>query len=253
MVRDGVYFRTFADGKLRGWISVGQAPGRDTLHIEVSGSLAPALRTVIAAVKRVFDLAASPRQIAEHLGTLAVEHPGLRVPGAFNGFEMAVRAILGQQISVAAAATLASRYHGAFGEPIETPFESLSRLSALPERIAAVEPAELVKLGILKSRANTIISIAQEIASGRMKLTAEGDVSRTISALKELPGIGEWTAQYIAMRALGWPDAFPHTDLGIMKALGERSPQKILQIAEPWRPWRSYATIHLWKSLEKPS
>lgn len=174
----------------------------------------------------------------------------MRVPGTFDTFEMAVRAILGQQVSVAGATTVAGRYQQAFGTPIVTPFESLHRITVVPEKIAATDPAELVSLGILRSRANTIVGLAKAVTDGKVALRPGVDVERAMSLLKEIPGIGEWTAQYIAMRALGWPDAFPHTDLGVMKALGERTPKRILEIAEPWRPWRSYATMHLWKSLE---
>jgi len=235
----------------KGWISVTAAEGRDALRVEVSVSLAPVLRQVLAAVKRVFDLAARPRQIAAHLGALAEARPGLRVPGAFDGFEMAVRAILGQQVSVAGAATLAGRFVQAFGEPVVTPFSGLTHLSPTASRIAAVDPAELVALGILASRAKSIVALAPAVSEGRLSLRPGRDVERTMVKLRELPGLGEWTAQYIAMRALGWPDAFPHTDLGIRKALGDPGPKRILEIAEAWRPWRSYATMHLWKSLEE--
>ena len=241
-----------AQGIATGWLAVSPVAGRDTLRVEVSLSLAPVLREALATVKRVFDLAARPEQISAHLGAIAEARPGLRVPGAFHGFEMAVRAILGQQVSVAAATTLAGRFVQAFGEPIVTPFEGLTHLSPDPCRIARADPAELVALGILNSRAKSILALAQALTEGSLTLRPGRDVERTIARLKELPGIGEWTAQYIAMRALGWPDAFPHTDLGIRKALNDPGPKRVLEIAEAWRPWRAYATMHLWKSLEKP-
>jgi AraC family transcriptional regulator of adaptative response / DNA-3-methyladenine glycosylase II len=244
------YLRTVAVGEHRGWLAVEPAPGKHALRVAVSPSLAPALRPVLAAVRRVFDLAARPDVIAQHLGPLAAGRPGLRVPGAFDGFEMTVRAILGQQISVAAATTLAARYHRAFGEPIQTPHAGLTHLSATPERVAAAEPAELIALGILSARANSIITLAGEVASGRLSLRAGGDAPQVMEQMQALPGIGEWTANYVAMRALGWPDAFPHTDLWICKALCDRNPKRILETAEKWRPWRAYAAMHLWKSLE---
>jgi AraC family transcriptional regulator, regulatory protein of adaptative response / DNA-3-methyladenine glycosylase II len=224
--------------------------GRDALTVEVSASLAPVFVPTLARVKRLFDLAADPQRIAAHLGILAEAHPGLRVPGALDGFEMAVRAVLGQQVSVRAASTLAGRFVTAFGEPIETPHPGLTHLSPTAERVAQISTEELRAIGIPTARANTILALAEAVADGRIVLRAGADVEKTMAALKELPGIGGWTAQYVALRALGWPDAFPHTDLGIMKALGEKDPRRILEIAEPWRPWRGYAVMHLWKCLE---
>ncbi len=184
------------------------------------------------------------------MGDLAKAHPGLRVPGTLNGFEMAVRAILGQQISVQAATTLSGRFAAVFGDSIETPFPTLTRLTPTPERVAQAEPEELIALGIIRARAKTILALSQAVANGEIVLEPGGDVEQTMLALKTLPGIGEWTAQYIAMRALSYPDAFPHTDLGLYKALNEHNPKRVLEIAEQWRPWRAYAAMHLWKSLE---
>ncbi len=210
------------------------------------------LSPTLARVKRLFDLAASPCWINAYLGPIAEARPGLRVPGAFDGFETAVRAILGQQVSVQAASTLAGRYAAAFGEPLITPFPALTRISPTPERIARVKLEEITALGILASRAHSILALARCVADGHIVLHPGGDVEATMERLKELPGIGEWTAQYIAMRVLAWPDAFPHTDLGIVKALGETNPKRILEIAAVWSPWRAYAAMHLWKSLETP-
>jgi AraC family transcriptional regulator, regulatory protein of adaptative response / DNA-3-methyladenine glycosylase II len=244
------YARTISIGKHEGWIAAAPVPGRDALRVEVAMTLAPVLRQALCAVRRVFDLGAAPNLIAPHLGALAAARPGLRLPGAFDGFEMAVRAVLGQQVSVAAATTLAGRYQRAFGRPIATPLEGLTHLSPTPERVASADPAELVALGIIGARARTIVGLARAIVEGRVSLQPGANVAETMARLKELPGIGEWTAQYVAMRALSWPDAFPHTDLGIKKALGETDPKRILEIAEQWRPWRAYAAMHLWKSLE---
>jgi AraC family transcriptional regulator, regulatory protein of adaptative response / DNA-3-methyladenine glycosylase II len=244
------YLRTVAFGKHRGWLAVQPAPGRRALRLELSASLAPVLLPVTARVKRLFDLAANPETIAAHLGPLAAARPGLRVPGAFDGFEMAVRAILGQQVSVKAASTLAARFAAAFGEPVITPFPALTHLSPAPERVAAAEPAAIAALGIVRARADALLALARAVTAGRIRLEPAGDVQPALAELRRLPGIGEWTAQYIAMRALGWPDAFPHTDLGLRKALGEANPKRILAMAEAWRPWRAYAAMHLWKSLE---
>jgi AraC family transcriptional regulator of adaptative response / DNA-3-methyladenine glycosylase II len=117
--------------------------------------------------------------------------------------------------------------------------------------MAAAEADEICALGIVRARAHAILALAREVAEGRLSLEPRGDVEDTLARLRRLPGFGEWTAQYLAMRALSWPDAFPHTDLGIRKALGDLSPKRTLEVAEPWRPWRAYATMHLWKSLEE--
>lgn len=249
----GRYMRTVALGKHRGWIAVAPPENarRFTLRVEVSATLAPALPAVLARVKRLFDVAAEPRRIAEHLGPLALAHPGLRVPGAFDGFEVALRCVLGQRISVRAATTLAGRFADVFGEPFETPFPELNRLAPSPARIAAAAPEEIAALGVPLGRANAILALARAAAEESLLLEPGADVDETTARLKELPGIGEWTAQYTAMRALAWPDAFPHTDLGIHKALGETNPKRVLEIAEAWRPWRAYAVMHLWKSLEE--
>jgi len=248
----GTYRRTARVGKLRGWLTVAPSARRaDTLTVEVSASLAPALPAVLSRVKRLFDLAAEPRRIAAHLGPLAAENPGLRVPGAFDPFEMAVRAVLGQQVSVKAATTLSGRFAAALGDPIETPYPELSHLSPTPERVAATESEQLTALGITRARVATILALARAVSDGDLSLEPGGDPAGTVARLKELPGIGEWTAQYVAMRALSWPDAFPHTDLGVYKALGTRDPKRVLEIAEAWRPWRAYAVMHLWKSLEE--
>ncbi len=154
-------------------------------------------------------LSADPR-----LATVASELPGLRVPGSIDGFEMAVRAILGQRISVPGATTLAGRLAAACGEPIETPFPLLNLVSPGPERLALAEPGELVALGIAAPRARAIVELARAVVERRIELVPGADPDLTIARLLELPGIGDWTAHYIAMRALRWPDAFPAADLG---------------------------------------
>jgi AraC family transcriptional regulator, regulatory protein of adaptative response / DNA-3-methyladenine glycosylase II len=249
--RDGSrYLRTVAFGGHRGWIAVEPAPAAAALRVALSASLLPVLLPTLARVKRLFDLAAEPAQIAAHLGALAAARPGLRVPGAFDGFEVAVRAVLGQQVSVAAATTLASRFTAAFGDPVETPHPSLTHLPATAARVAELEPAAVAAVGIPVARARTIVSLAGAVARGEIALEPGADIDATMARLQALPGIGEWTAQYLAMRALAWPDAFPHADLGIRKAIGEKDPRQVLRVAEAWQPWRAYAAMHLWKSLE---
>jgi AraC family transcriptional regulator of adaptative response / DNA-3-methyladenine glycosylase II len=200
-------------------------------------------------VKRLFDLHADPVAIGSVLGTLAKTRPGLRLPGSFDGFEMAIRAVLGQQISVAAARTLDGRLALRFGEPIKTPIEALTRVFPTPERIAVATVSEIARLGIIGKRAETLIALSKAVASGALHLEPGSRVEDTLKELHKIPGIGEWTVQYIAMRSLSWPDAFPHTDLGVKKALEVTNPKKILELAEKWRPWRAYATLHLWANL----
>jgi AraC family transcriptional regulator, regulatory protein of adaptative response / DNA-3-methyladenine glycosylase II len=235
-----------------GWLEVvPAAPGM--LRMTVSASLARTLPAVIARAKSLLDLACDPVEVSAALGELAGRRPGLRLPGAFDGFEMAVRAILGQQISVAAARTLAGRFAARFGAAIVTPFESLTMHFPEPDQVARQSVAAIAACGIVRARAATIVRLAQALDAGDLVLSPASDVDATLKALRRVPGIGEWTAQYVAMRALAWPDAFPHTDLGIMKALGERRPRRVLQHAEPWRPWRAYAAMHLWASLTEVS
>jgi len=172
---------------------------------------------------------------------------GLRVPGAFDGFELAVRAILGQQVTVKAATTLAGRVAEKFGEPLDTPFPGLTRLAPQASRIGGLRERDLVSLGVLGSRARSIIALAREIENG-LALEPGADPVATMKRLVELPGVGPWTANYIAMRALRWTDAFPKEDVVIRKQLGEVTAAEAERLSESWRPWRSYATMHLWRS-----
>lgn len=233
-----------------GWIEITPriAPpeGKPAVRLVVSASLARAVPGVLARARHLLDLSCDPARIDETLGLLSAARPGLRVPGAFDGFEIAVRAVLGQQVSVAAARTLAGRFAAAFGDPVVSPFPALTTAFPPPERIASAGVSEISALGILPSRSETILDLAQALAAGAFRLTPGVDVASTIRKLRTIRGIGEWTAQYIAMRALAWPDAFPHTDLCLMKALGERNVKRVLEAGEAWRPWRSYAVLHLW-------
>ena len=230
----------------RGWVAVRPARRRATLRVSVSPELAKVVPPVLARIKRLFDLACDPHVVAAQLGPLADAHPGLRVPGAFDGFEMAVRAILGQQVTVKAATTLSGRIARNFGTELVTPWNELTHTFPSAATVAALTVDDVARHGIIASRSRSILALAAQIADGTLALAPGVDVDRTMAMLRELPGIGEWTAQYIAMRALAWPDAFPHTDLGVMKALGEKSPKRVLARAEPWQPWRAYAVMHLW-------
>jgi len=256
-VEDDAYARTVRLGAHAGWIRVRHAPERRVLLVELTHALTPVLPALLGRLRQLFDLAARPDVIAEQLGhhpTLAdavARNPGLRVPGAFDGFELAVRAVLGQQVSVAAATTLAGRFVGAFGEPLETPQPGLDRLAPTPERVAAASADEVAALGIVQARARTIVRLAEEMAAGRLRLEAGADPTAVMAQLVALPGIGAWTAHYVAMRALRWPDAFPKEDVAVRKALGGVTAARAEELSEAWRPWRSYAVLHLWRGLER--
>ncbi len=254
-LENGLYRRTVrvaVDGRQQfGWLEVGLSRKKPALRVSVSASLARALPPVLSRIKALMDLACNPVEVAQALGTLAKKHPGLRVPGAFDGFEVAVRAILGQQVTVAAARTVAGRFAAAFGDRVDTPFDALTTAFPTAERVAAVPYGRIAKLGMPGARARTVITLAREVADGKLVLMPNADIEATLDKLRALPGIGEWTAQYIAMRALAWPDAFPHTDVGVMKALNLSNPKRVLAAGEAWRPWRAYAVMHLWQSLRK--
>ncbi len=245
----------------RGWFAAQPLPQQNVLRLEISASLMPALAPLLARVRRLFDLDANPRIIEEHLSRDArlkpiVRHQaGLRVPGPFDAFELALRAVVGQQVSVKAASTLFGRCAAAFGEPAHldakaAPGEALTFFAPTAARVAQASPRELIALGLTKARAETIRTLARALAGGKLKLEPGVDIEETMQGLEALPGIGVWTAHYIAMRALGYPDAFPHADLGLMKALGLHQAGDMLTAAEPWRPWRAYAANHLWASLK---
>ena len=235
-----------------GWIEVRQAARRKSaLAVRLAPALSAVIPQVLGRVKHLFDLACDPQAVNERLGPLAAARPGLRVPGAFSGFEISVRAVLGQQVTVKAARTLAGRFAARFGTLLETPFPELSVAFPDHHRIAQADASEIGELGILRSRVRAIQALAQALADGALKLEPMVAVDETIAQLRALPGFGEWTAQYIAMRALAWPDAFPQADFGVLKALGETDPRRALARAEGWRPWRAYAVMHLWSSLNQ--
>jgi len=251
-VVDGVYLRTVRveqDGTTHsGWIAATRVGDEAAVRIALSASLSRVIPLVLTRARRMFDLACDPEQVTAALGSLGARNPGLRLPGAYDGFEAAVRGILGQQVTVKSAHTLAGRLAAAFGEALVTPHPALRVAFPAPQRIAALDPTQIAALGVVRTRANAIVGVAREIAQGRLRLDPSADVGATLAALRAIPGIGEWTAQYIAMRALAWPDAFPHSDYGVLKALQETDPRQALRRAEAWRPWRAYAVMHLWQS-----
>ena len=253
-VTDASYARTVQLAEAKGWIKVTQSKKKHALIVEFAHSLTPVLPALLSRIRALFDLDARPDVIAKHLRKDArlagavKANPGLRVPGAFNGFEMGLRAILGQQVTVAAATTIAGRFVEAFGEPIATPFAHLNRLTPEPARIAAASVEDIARHGIIAARCRSIIALAE--AQRLSALCLDGGAQRnpddSINRLAELPGIGPWTAQYIAMRALRWPDAFPKEDIAVRKNLGGVTAKEAEALSQSWRPWRSYAVMHVW-------
>jgi AraC family transcriptional regulator of adaptative response / DNA-3-methyladenine glycosylase II len=254
LVTDESYARTARIGAHTGWLRVRHAPERRALLVELSHALAPALPALLGRLRNLFDLSARPDVVAAHLSQdallapIVASAPGLRVPGAFDGFELALRAILGQQVSVKAATTIAGRLAAAFGEPVATPHAGLERLAPTPQRLAVAPIEALASLGLTGARARSIVALAEEVASGRLRLDAGAPPERTMAQLVELPGIGAWTAQYVAMRALRWPDAFPKEDLILRREMGGLTAAQAEARSQPWRPWRGYATLHLWRA-----
>ena len=248
------YRRTVEIDGHRGWIGVCAAKSEVALTLELSQSLAPVIGAVIRRVKQLFDLGAQPHAVSELLvqdDLLApiVRHlPGLRVAGAFDGFELGVRAILGQQVSVKAATTLAGRWAQAYGAPLATPYAGLDRLTPTAACMAEVDAGAIAALGVVSPRARCIVALARAVNERAVVLSAAVNVEDQVENLLRVPGIGPWTAQYIAMRALHWPDAFPGGDLMLLKA-AKATRKELHARAEAWRPWRAYATHYLWQSL----
>ncbi len=248
-VLDGEYRRTVALEGATGSVAVRAAAGGGHLVAAIRVSGVAALSAVVGRLRRLLDVDADSRSIDAHLARdpalapLVVARPGLRVPGAWDPFELAVRAILGQQVSVAAARTIAGRIAAAYGE--RAPGGGLAFPG--PERLAG---ARLDRVGLTRARAAAVKSLARAVADDASFLQPRGDLEETVARLAELPGIGRWTAQYVAMRALREPDAFPDSDLGLLRAFARGgirpSPATLARRAEAWRPWRAYAAMHLW-------
>jgi AraC family transcriptional regulator of adaptative response / DNA-3-methyladenine glycosylase II len=249
------YQRTFESEGGTGTLAVSAIAGENRLALRVEGSSARGLMRVVERVRRVFDLNADPATIEATLSAdprlrrLVRLRPGLRVPGAWDGFELAVRAVLGQQVSVAAATTLAGRLAERFGRPLDRPGRNLTRLFPTA---ATLSDCDLQAIGLTKARADTIRRLAVGVAAGELRLDSSLGLDEAVQRLSALPGIGEWTAQYVALRAFGEPDAFPTGDLGLRRAMADHagipSTPALSQRAESWRPWRGYAAVHLWTS-----
>ena len=249
------YARTFSLDGIEGIVTVRPAPG-NALRAHIRTTKLIILPGIIARLRRVFDLAADPLAISAHLATdpqlakLVSKRPGLRVPGAWDGFELSMRAVLGQQITVPGAVRLAARLVASYGAPLATPEDDLTHIFPLP---AVVAKAKLATLGMPASRAATLSAVAAAVAADPDLLGVHINLEDAIKRLRAIRGVGEWTAQYIALRQLREPDAFPAADIGLLRAFADADgkrpvPEELLAQAEKWRPWRAYAAQHLWTS-----
>jgi AraC family transcriptional regulator of adaptative response / DNA-3-methyladenine glycosylase II len=253
---DGVYRRTFRAGGQPGALEVRQAPGGEpALDLRVDAIEPAHLPAVIERARRVFDLGADPATIREHLRRDAALRPwvdrcpALRVPGAWDGFELAIRAVIGQQISVVAATTITGRLASRWGDALDLGDKVGARI-VFPRPETLVD-ADLAAIGLPRARGETLRLLARGVAAGDIVLEPGADPRAVREALIAIPGIGEWTAQYVALRALGEPDAFPASDLGLLRSPangGATTPRQLLERSEAWRPWRAYAAIVLWRA-----
>ncbi|WP_431472859.1 DNA-3-methyladenine glycosylase family protein [Luteimonas dalianensis] len=261
------YARAFGPADAPGWLRISQWPGSrgrraNALKLELHGAVPLQLLEIVSRLRRMFDLDADPRAIAAVLrqdtrvGPLVRRRPGLRIPGGWDGFEIAARAVIGQQVSVAAARTIAGRVAQRHGAPLPEAFAAhgLERLFPTPE---AIVDADLDGIGLTRTRAQTLRTVARAVLDGQVHFQPDATLDDFVAHWSALPGIGPWTAHYIALRALGHPDAFPDGDLVLQKAIttdGVRMPARALrERADSWRPWRGYAAIQLWREASTPT
>ena len=250
------YARVTGPAASPGWLRVSAWPaGEHALKLELRGLSSAQLLPIVSRLRRMFDLDADPQAIAAALSRdprlrpLLKKRPGLRLPSGWDGFEIAMRAIIGQQVSVAAARTFTTRLAQAFGEALPPGFaEGMAHLFPTPEALAG---ADLTRIGLTRTRANTVRTVARAVLEGRVDFESEWTLDDFIVRWTALPGIGPWTASYIALRALGHPDAFPADDLVLQKAVPtdftRMTARALTARAEAWRPWRAYAVMHVWK------
>jgi AraC family transcriptional regulator, regulatory protein of adaptative response / DNA-3-methyladenine glycosylase II len=249
-VEHGNYRRTISVNGSSGYFSVSLDERDSALLARVRFSNPCSLFLITERIRQIFDLNADWPAIEEVLGAdpaladLVGSLPGLRIPGCWNGFELAVRAILGQQVSVKGATTLAGRLAKSFGQPFSGA-DGLTHLFPTPEALA---DAKLTGIGVTRARAASIQALARAVNRGEIRFDGAVDSEAFVARLQEVPGIGKWTAQYVAMRALGDPDAFPSGDLFLLRALSMTDASELDKRAEAWRPWRAYAAIYLWST-----
>jgi len=253
VVELGSYRRSISLHGNHGCIEVSLDEENDALSVRVQFGDPRSLFLITERIRAMFDLNADWADIVQSLRTEPVlanrvkAEPGLRVPGCWNGFELATRAILGQQVSVKGATTLAGRMVRTFGQP----FHGAIGLTYLFPTAEVLSKAKLASIGLPRARAETIQALARAVCDGRISFEGVVDSADFLTRLCEIPGIGKWTAQYVAMRALGEPDAFPCSDLGLLHVLNLGSPRELEQRGEAWRPWRAYAAMYLWSIASK--
>ena len=253
MVDESSYRRTISLGGYWGTFEVHRVARRNYLELGIDFPNPQSFPYIVQRARRLFDVDTDPGEVARHLRqdrrliALVDAYPGLRVPGSWGGFELAVRAILGQQISVKGATTLAGRLALGYGRRFRK--GELGVLFPTPEVLAKANPA---RLGLPQARAGAIPHLARAVCQGQLSFNGAAGLRPFVAQMKDVPGIGEWTAQYVAMRALSHPDAFPATDLGLLRGASSGSrglkPKTLLQRAEKWRPFRAYAAMYLWKN-----
>jgi AraC family transcriptional regulator of adaptative response / DNA-3-methyladenine glycosylase II len=232
-----------------GWLEATLDESGSAIVLRIRYPQPRSLFLIVERARRIFDLGADPNEIMAHLRSdpwLAErigKRIGARVPGAWNGFELSVRAILGQQVTVPGATTLAGRLASEFGTAVKT-YPGFTHLFPTPKQLAN---ARLERVGLTRARAQTLRSLAQAVVNGQISFS-NNDTEEFVVRFCSLPGIGDWTAQYVAMRALNEPDAFPASDLGLLRASGFKNPRELAAKAEAWRPWRAYAAMYLWQS-----
>ncbi|MDH4458780.1 MAG: AlkA N-terminal domain-containing protein [Nevskia sp.] len=258
-VVDGRYLRTVRLDGAEGWLAVSATTKRDQLAVELSPSLEPVADRLTIKLRQLLDLDADPQAIGRVLGAdpilkpVVTAVPGLRVPGGFDGFELVLRAIVGQQVTVKAATTLFSRFAAAFGEATSTPFAELKFFTPRAQLIADADLQTLINLGLTERRARTIHSVAKAYSVGALRLEPGCDQAAELERFRGIAGIGHWTSNYVAMRALRDADAFPTGDLALCNALGGVKPKDADRAAEAWRPYRAYAALYLWWLLRMGS
>ena len=258
IVEAGVYRRSISVAGSHGWISVAPGAG-DWLEVGVEFPDTAALPEIERRVRAMFDVDAQPQLINAQLAAdplmaqLVAGRPGLRVPGAWDGLELAIRAVLGQQITVVAAIRLAGKLVAQYGQPLHTPHAGITHVFPTPDVLAG---ADLATLGMPKARGRTLSGVVQALLDDPQLFEPKASLKEGVARLVALPGIGDWTAQYIAMRQLREPDAFASGDIGLINALaalegGPVTARALLARAEAWRPLRAYAAQHLWTSLSR--
>nr|WP_279117030.1 DNA-3-methyladenine glycosylase 2 [Enterobacter soli] len=243
-VTDTWYERSFACDGHQGVFRVTPDTDTCTLKITLSPGLVPVAPACLARIERLFDLTCEPQQVLETLGELGAARPGLRLPGSMDAWEQGVRAILGQLVSVAMAAKLAARVVALCGAPVKDCPDYLC--FPTPDALAAADPLSLKALGMPVKRAESLIHLAQSVVDGTFPLTPPDDIDAGMKALQQRPGIGRWTANYLALRGWQAKDVFLPDDYLIKQRFAGMTPAQIRRYAERWQPWRSYALLHIW-------